>query len=108
MEIIWATRGKHWGHKFLLDGGYKDPLPPYLEAFSGFENSRHVFERCNGHLALRFPDPEERHDESGRLIYHDLVISGHAITDARSYDEACSFMWPLIADEYSKLWDAEN
>ncbi|WP_296183000.1 hypothetical protein [uncultured Corynebacterium sp.] len=59
-------------------------------------------------MALRFPDPEERDDESGRLIYHDLVISDHAIIDACSYEEACSFVWPLLSAEYSKLWDEEN
>ena len=34
MKLIWATRGRTWGFRFLRDGGFEDPLPVYDEAFS--------------------------------------------------------------------------
>ncbi len=43
MKIIWATRGKTWGYKFLLDGQFADPLPVYERAFSGAEDEPEVF-----------------------------------------------------------------
>ena len=34
MSLIWATRGRTWGFRFLRDGGFPDPLPVYDLAFS--------------------------------------------------------------------------
>ena len=32
--LIWATRGRTWGFRFLLDGGQADPLTTYERAFA--------------------------------------------------------------------------
>ena len=37
MTLIWATRGRTWGFRFLRDGGLEDPLDTYEEAFAGIE-----------------------------------------------------------------------
>ncbi|MCW5951065.1 MAG: hypothetical protein KIT69_02240 [Propionibacteriaceae bacterium] len=57
MNLIWATRGRSWGFRFLLDGGFADPLPTYEQAFAGLEDDRAVCRKAGGRLALRFPDP---------------------------------------------------
>lgn len=31
--LIWLTRGRSWGFRFLLDGGLPDPLPEYERVF---------------------------------------------------------------------------
>ena len=32
-SVIWATRGRTWGFRFLLDAGLSDPLADYERAF---------------------------------------------------------------------------
>ena len=74
MSLIWVTRGRTWGFRFLRDGGFKDPLPVYEEAFSGVEDEPEVWNRVGEKVALRFPDPLERKDLAGRVIPHDFEI----------------------------------
>lgn len=103
--MIWATRGRDWGSRFLENGGYDDPLPVYLEAFSEFENSRSVFHKANGKVALRFEDPEGRQDSARRPIMHDFVLEG--ISDGASLDLETTrdFIWPFVAEEFARVWD---
>ena len=37
VNLIWATRGRTWGFRFLLDGEYASPLATYESAFVGTE-----------------------------------------------------------------------
>mgnify|MGYP001414585008 CR=1 FL=1 len=39
MTFIWATRGRTWGFRFLLDAGLEDPRTEYLRRFAGVENA---------------------------------------------------------------------
>lgn len=94
MKIIWATRGKTWGYKFLLDGQFADPLPVYERAFSGAEDEPEVFRRIKGGVALRFPDPEGRQDSSGRVIPHEFIILGPSAERARSLEMAAGWFGP--------------
>ena len=55
-SVVWATRGRSWGFKFLLDGGFADPLQSYDRAFAGTEGESTVCRRVGTHVALRFPD----------------------------------------------------
>ena len=75
-SIIWATRGRNWGFRFLLKGGLADPLPAYERAFDQLKDVPSFWRRDRTRAALRFPDPEGRTDAAGRVIPHEFVIVG--------------------------------
>ncbi|ATG50903.1 hypothetical protein CFK38_04690 [Brachybacterium vulturis] len=108
MSLIWATRGRSWGFRFLRSGGTTDPLFAYEEAFSGIEDEPQVYRRVGGRVALRFPDPEERKDAAGRLIPHEFVLDGEIADGVRSLDEGRAVIWPLISEEYARIWDGSS
>jgi hypothetical protein len=58
-SLIWATRGRSWGFRFLLNGGRHDPLPEYEGSFAGLEDEPATWRRTAAKVALRFPDPLE-------------------------------------------------
>ena len=105
MNLVWATRGRAWGFRFLLDGGFGDPFPVYDSAFSGTEGESAVYRRIASRVALRFPDPLGRRDEAGRVIPHDLVVLPPLADEVRSVEEGLLVVWPLIADFYADVWD---
>lgn len=105
MNLIWATRGRSWGSRFLLLGGLSDPLRVYESAFSGLEDERVVFRRVGGRVTLRVPDPLGRQDDSGRPILHDFVVLEPLATHIRSYDDGLRLVWPLVAEFYDQVWD---
>jgi hypothetical protein len=105
MNLVWATRGRVWGFRFLLDGGFGDPLPVYDSAFSGTEGESAVYRRIASRVALRFPDPLGRRDEAGRVIPHDFVVLPPLADEVRSVDEGILVVWPLVADFYADVWD---
>ena len=74
MTLIWATRGRTWGFRFLRDGGFADPLPKYDAAFAGIGVGPTAYQRVGTTVAVRFPDPHGRKDSAGRLIPHELVV----------------------------------
>jgi hypothetical protein len=74
VKLVWATRGRTWGFRFLLDGGFSDPLPVYERAFGGIEGESTTCQRVGSHVALRFPDLQGRQDAAGRTIPHDVVV----------------------------------
>lgn len=104
MKLIWATRGHSWGFRFLLDGGFADPLAVYERAFAALEDERTVCRRAGGRLALRFPDPLGRKDAAGRVIPHDFVVPGAAAQDVGSVEEGIRVIWPLVAHGYEHVW----
>ena len=104
MSLIWATRGKDWGFKFLQDGGLEDPLPVYQEAFAGFEDEPEVCRRVGEKVALRFIDPEGRTDRAGRIIPHDFFVSGVFADEIQSIFDGRKGIWPEISDEYAREW----
>lgn len=108
MNLIWATRGRSWGFRFLRDGGFPDPLPIYDHAFAGTEGEPTTFRRVGTQVALRFPDPDGRSDESGRVIPHDIVVLPPLADDIRSVDDGQRIVWPLIAGAFKSLWDLER
>ncbi|WP_051274735.1 hypothetical protein [Cellulomonas sp. URHD0024] len=105
MTLVWATRGRSWGFRFLLDGGYRDPLPTYERAFAGVEDEGTVCRRVGTLVALRFPDPEGRRDEAGRPIPHDVVLMPPLSDGALSFEEAQGLVWPLLREAFERLWD---
>ena len=104
MRLVWATRGRSWGFRFLLNGGYSDPLPVYDRAFAGTEGELTVCRRVGTHMALRFPDPLGRRDEAGRVIPHDIVVQPPLPDQVRRVEEGQRLVWPLLADAFANVW----
>ncbi len=105
--LIWATRGRHWGFRFLLDGGLSDPLPEYERIFEGLGDEPTVWRLAAGKGALRFPDPDGRRDAAGRVIPHDFVVSGDLASEIQSAEDGLQQIWPLLAEAYAQVWAAE-
>lgn len=105
MNLIWATRGRTWGFRFLLDGGVDDPLPVYDEAFFGLEGQPRACRHVADKLALRFPDPEGRQDAAGRVIPHDFIVTGPLAEAVNTVDDGLEQIWPLVADRFARVWD---
>lgn len=105
MRLIWATRGRTWGFRFLRDGEFPDPLPEYVNAFSGIEHERRVWRRVGETVALRFPDPFERQDSAGRVIPHEFVALGSLADGINSVEDGLRVLWPLVADEFARVWE---
>ena len=105
MKLIWATRGRTWGFRFLLDGGLPDPLEEYEAAFTGAESGSPVCQRTSRRIALRFDDPLGRTDASGRVIPHDLVLLPPLDARVTSVEEGTRLLWPVISEAYSLLWN---
>jgi len=107
-QLIWATRGRSWGFRFLLDGGLSDPLPVYERSFANLEDEPTTFHRSAGKVALRFPDPLGRRDASGRVIPHEFVVFGDLADEIQSVEDGRQRVWPLVAKVYARTWDAER
>lgn len=106
MKMIWATRGRNWGFRFLKDGGYSDPLIPYEAAFANQMSEPHLWLPGDDSLAVRFPDPLQRTDSSGRVISHDFVLFTPDVTRFSKFEDARRAIWEEVATTYSDLWDS--
>ncbi len=107
-RLIWATRGRSWGFRFLLKADLADPLPTYERAFADLGEEPEAWRRGSGYGALRFPDPERRRDTAGRLIPHEFVVFGDLIDQIETVEDGESRIWPLIAAAYRRVWDGEG
>ncbi|MPM79090.1 hypothetical protein SDC9_126121 [bioreactor metagenome] len=108
VNLIWATCGKSWGFRFLLNGGYSDPLLAYERAFADLQSQRAACRRLDEQVALRFPDPLNRRDEAGRVIPHDFVVMGPLADKINSVNDGLREIWPLVAEVYDQVWDAAS
>ena len=106
--LIWATRGRTWGFRFLLDAGLADPLTVYEQAFAGLPEDRSVVLNDGESAILRFPDPAGHKDHSGRVIPHEVIVLGSAATLIDSLESGIALVWALLGETYSELWDAER
>ena len=106
--LIWATRGRSWGFRFLLDGGLSDPLPAYERIFANLEGEPKTWRRAAGMVALRFPDPLGRRDAAGRVIPHEFVVFGALVDEIDSVELGLQRVWPRVAGAYARVWDAER
>ncbi|MFC5265061.1 hypothetical protein ACFPJ1_23360 [Kribbella qitaiheensis] len=107
-RLIWATRGRSWGFRFLLNGGRSDPLPEYERSFADLEDEPKTWRRAAGKVALRFPDPLGRKDAAGRVIPHEFVVFGDLVDEIESVEDGLQQIWPLVAGAYARVWDAEG
>jgi hypothetical protein len=55
-------------------------------------------------VALRFPDPEARQDQAGRIIPHEFVVFGALAEQIDSVETGRRLVWPMVADEYELIW----
>ena len=106
--LIWATRGRSWGFRFLLTAGLSDPLPVYDRVFADVEDAPAAFHRTDDGVALRLPDPLGRRDAAGRLIPHEFVVLGERAEMVVSVESGLQQVWPLVAGVYARVWDAEE
>ena len=104
-SLIWATRGRAWGFRFLRDAGLADPLPTYDQVFSQVGDDPEICQRVGASLALKFPDPLGRRDAAGRVIPHEFVVRGPMAYEIRSVEDGLSVIWPLVAEEFQRVWD---
>jgi hypothetical protein len=104
MSLVWATRGRDWGFRFLRDGGLADPLTLYETAFACIEDEPEAWRRDGETVACRFPDPLERRDAAGRVIPHEFVITGPSAAGINSAQDGRRLVWPLVADEFAAIW----
>ncbi|GID93160.1 hypothetical protein ACFQFC_05175 [Amorphoplanes digitatis] len=107
MSLIWATRGRTWGFRFLLDGGFEDPLPEYDSAFSGAGDGPEICRRVGDRVALRFPDPLGRKDVADRVIPHEFVVFGPLADGIDSVEDGLRLVWrqSQVADEFARVWE---
>ena len=105
MSLIWATRGRTWGFRFLRNGGQPDPLPLYDAAFSGVGDEAEAWRLGAEAVALRFPDPLGRQDAAGRVIPHEFVVSGSSAQGVDSVEDGRRLIWPIVADEFALVWE---
>lgn len=105
-RFIWATRGRFWVFRFLLDGGFGDPLPPYEQAFGDMPDDSVASRLVGSRLALRFLDPEGRRDAAGRVIPHEFVIWGEVAEGVESPGDGQDRIWPVVRDAYGSIWDS--
>jgi hypothetical protein len=111
VTLVWATRGRVWGFRFLRNDASGDPLPVYDAAFSGLEEEAQACRRVAATdslpemVALRFLDPEGRRDRAGRVIPHDFVVFGALSEDIDSVEAGRRRIWPLVAAEFARVWE---
>jgi hypothetical protein len=108
MILLWATRGRSWGFRFLPVAGSSagaDPLPLYERAFAGHEGEAEGCWDTDGLLAVRILDPEGRRDEAGRTIPHEIVLEAAQVEHVATPADAIEHVWPLLAGRYAGLWD---
>lgn len=53
-RLIWATRGRSWGFRFMLDGGLSDPLPDCERAFGDVKDAPTAWLQEVGELRCGF------------------------------------------------------
>ena len=104
MNIVWATRGRTWGFRFLRDGGFQDPLPEYERAFESASGEPEAFERSGDRVALRFPDPLAREDQAGRVIPHEFVVFDPEAGLISSVAEGRALVWPEVSEQFEHDW----
>lgn len=105
-RLIWATRGRSWGFRFLLDAGLPDPLPTYERAFADLLDASTTWRRDNDVVALRLIDPEGRRDLAGRPIPHEFVLLDKLADEVNSVADGLTLVWPRVDATYARVWQA--
>jgi hypothetical protein len=106
VKLIWATRGRTWGFRFLARGGFVDPLPEYDAAFAGLDGQSEVCTRVGDRVVLRFPDPLGRKDAAGRVIPQEFIVFPPLSESIHTIEDGLELVWerPQVAAEYARVW----
>jgi hypothetical protein len=106
VKLIWATRGRSWGFRFLADGGFADPLPEYDSCFAGLDGQARVCVHVGDRAVLRFPDPLGRKDAAGRLIPHEFIVYPPQSSKIHSIDDGLRLVWalPQVSFTFARVW----
>lgn len=104
MTVIWVTRGRDWGFRFLRDGDFADPLPIYEAMFSAIGDAPEAWHPAADQVAVRFPDPLGRKDRAGRVIPHDFVAFGPSAESIKSVEDGRQLLWPEVAEQFARVW----
>lgn len=105
MSLIWASRGRAWGFRFLRRGDFTDPLPEFDRIFSAVEDEPEAWRRVGDTVAVRFLDPLGRKDAAGRVIPHYFVVFPPLADRIESVEDGIQELWPLVAIEFAEVWD---
>jgi hypothetical protein len=92
----------------LLTAGLPDPLATYERAFVVLGDESQGCHREGELVALRFSDPLGRRDTAGRVIPHDFVVFGDAAKGVASVEDGLRLVWPVVADVFAQVWDADG
>lgn len=107
-SLIWVTRGRSWGFRFLLNGGRPDPLVAYEHILADLGDELETLCRKPGSVALRFPDPLGRQDAAGRTIPHEFIVFGELADKIGTLEDGRRQVWDRVAGAYARVWDAER
>jgi len=80
----------------------------YERIFRNTQDEPALLRRDGKNVAVRFPDPLGRRDAAGRVIPHEFIVLGGSAGEFQSYEDALDTIWPLVADAFAEVWDAEN
>jgi len=105
VSFLWATRGRTWGFRFVVTGGLADPLPVYDDVFSGVGDAAEVWRRVGARGALRFPDPLDRQDRSGRVVRHEFVLLEPGAAEIVSVEDGRDRLWPEVATTFQEIYE---
>jgi len=75
------------------------------QARCAIEDKPAAWHRSDEKIAVRFPDPEGRLDEAGRVIPHEFVLFGNWAQENSSLEDIVQLVWPLVAEEFKEVWD---
>jgi len=104
MSLIWASRGRAWGFRFLLSGTQSDPLPEYDSIFANSSHDSLLFTRVDHKVGLRFPDPLHRRDSAGRVIPHEFVVYPPLADQLTTIDDGLALIWPTVEKRFAEIW----
>ena len=100
MNLVWATRGRSWGFRFLLDGD-TGPAPVY-ERPSQAPRRVDFVRRVNAHVAPRFLIPGA--DANGRSAHPQTGRTPLLADDGRP-SRMSAFVWLLLSDTFARVWN---
>ena len=108
-SVIYSSRGKNKGFRFLEDGGTKTVLSEWEKAFGadGGEAGSHgdFFKKYEGKIAAQFMDPKGRRDAAGRLIPHSIILPPTMTEGVNSIEDVKTKVWPTLEKTYDAFWE---
>lgn len=111
--VVHFARGKNKGLRFLSRGGLTNPTAEHIKGFGdettpdNLKTDTHRrYGTNNEKIAVRFTDPENRRDASGRRIVHDVILPEEHAKDLGSNDtQVIRRAWKLVRPDYNKFWE---